>query len=102
MNEDLKIAIEVPVGVLVEEDAPLEIVEFGSELQCQIIGIEDLIIDRLNACKNWNSQIDCEMAELLVFRYIKELDWVYLENRAKRPANDVFEQLQGFKRKAEV
>jgi len=102
VNEDLKIAIEVPVGVLLEEDAPLEIVEFGSELQCQIIGIEDLIIDRLNACKHWNSQIDCEMAELLVFRYIKELDWVYLENRAKRPANDVFEQLQGFKRKAEV
>ena len=29
-----------------------------------------LIIDRLNACKHWKSEIDCEMAELLVNRYV--------------------------------
>jgi len=102
VSEDLKIAIEVPVGVLAEEDSPLEIVELGPELQCQIIGIEDLIIDRLNACKHWKSETDCEMAELLVVRYLKELDWDYLEERAKRPENDVLKEMQELKRKAEA
>lgn len=102
VSEDLKIAIEVPVGVLAEEDSPLEIVELGPELQCQIIGIEDLIIDRLNACKHWKSETDCEMAELLVVRYLKELDWDYLEKRAKRPENDVLKEMQELKRKAEA
>ena len=100
VNEDLKIAIEVPVGVLAEEDSPLEIVELGPELQCKIIGIEDLIIDRLNACKHWKSEIDCEMAELLVMKYGKELDWDYLEKRSKKPENDLIQELDELKTKA--
>ncbi len=102
VNEDLKIAIEVPVGVLVGEDAPIEIVELGPELQCKIIGVEDLIIDRLNACKHWKSEIDCEMAELLVMRYLKELDWVYLEKRARKPENDISTEMKELKRRAET
>jgi hypothetical protein len=102
VNEDLKIAIEVPVGVLVGEDAPIEIVELGPELQCKIIGIEDLIIDRLNACKHWKSEIDCEMTELLVLRYQKELDWTYLEKRAENPENDVITELMELKRKVDI
>ena len=102
VNEDLKMAIEVPVGVLVEEDAPLEIVELGPELQCKIIGIEDLIIDRLNACKHWKSEIDCEMAELLIMRYFKELDWDYLEEKARKPENDLVQELDELKEKSEA
>ena len=100
VNEDLKIAIEVPVGVLAGEDIPLEIVEFGPELQCHIIGIEDLIIDRLNACKHWKSEIDCEMTELLVVRYCRELDWDYLEKKAEKPENDLIQELDELKTKA--
>jgi len=102
VNEALKLAIEVPVGVLTGEDAPLEIVELGPELQCQIIGIEDLIIDRLNACKHWKSEIDCEMAELLIMRYLKELDWDYLEKKAKKPENDLIQELDELKTKAKI
>ena len=102
VNEDLKIAIEVPVGVLAEEDSPLEIVELGPELQCQIIGIEDMIIDRMNACKHWKSEIDCEMSELLVMRYLKELDWDYLEKKAKKPENDLIQELIELKTKSET
>jgi hypothetical protein len=100
VNENLKIAVEVPVGVLAEEDASLEIVELGPGLQCQIIGVEDLIIDRLNACKHWNSQIDCEMAELLVVKYEQELDWPYLEKKAKKPVNDILKELLELRQKA--
>jgi hypothetical protein len=101
VNEDLNIAIEVPVGVLVGEEAPIEIVELGPDLQCKIIGIEDLIIDRLNACKHWKSETDCEMAELLVTRYLKELNWAYLEKRAEKPENDTSIELKQLRKRAE-
>ena len=76
-----------------DEDAPVEIVEFEEGLQCRIIGLEDLIIDRLNACKYWKSEIDCEMVELLLKRYTKELDWLYLEKKAAKPENNTLSEL---------
>jgi len=99
INEDLNIAIEVPASILIGEDSPLEIVEFGNGLQCRIIGIEDLIIDRLNACKYWKSEIDCEMVEMLIIKY-KEIDWTYLEKKAVIPENNVLPELMELKRKA--
>ena len=99
VNEDLKMAIEVPASILVGEDSPIEIVDFGEGLQCRIIGIEDLIIDRLNACKYWKSEVDCELVELLIKKYIKELDWAYLEKKAVIPGNDVLSELLELKGK---
>jgi hypothetical protein len=101
VNEELKMAIEVPASVLIGEDSPVEIVELAENLQCKIIGIEDLIIDRLNACKYWKSEIDCEMVELLIERYTKELDWSYLEKKAVTPENDVLSELLELRKKVE-
>jgi len=100
VHEGLKMAIEAPASKLAEEEAPVEIVEVGKGLQCTILGIEDLIIDRLNACKHWKSAIDCEMAELLVNRYYNDLDWPYLEKKASRPENDILLELQEIKKRA--
>lgn len=101
VNEGLKIAIEVPAGVLVGEESPAEIVELGEDLRCRIIGIEDLVIDRLNACKYWKSEIDCEMVELLLARYLKEMNWPYLEKKAAIPENNTLSELAELRRKAE-
>ncbi len=101
VNEKLKMAIEIPASVLIGEDSPVEIVELEGGLKCKIIGIEDLIIDRLNACKYWKSEIDCEMAELLIRRYTKELDWQYLEKKAVIPENNILSELLELKKKAE-
>ncbi len=100
-NEELKIAIEVPASVLAGEDSPVENVEIEDNLYCRIIGIEDLIIDRLNACKYWKSEIDGEMVELLLKRYAKELDWGYLEKKAAMPENNTKAELLELKKKAE-
>ncbi len=100
VNEGLKMAIEVPASILIGEDSPVETVELGEGLQCRIIGIEDLIIDRLNACKYWKSEIDCEIVELLIRRYIKELDWLYLKKKAVIPENNILSELLELKRKA--
>ncbi len=101
ISEELKIAIEAPASILVGEDSPLEIVEFTEELRCKIIGIEDLIIDRLNACKYWNSVIECEMVELLINKYKNDLDWSYLERKASMPENDSLRKLKEMKKRAE-
>jgi hypothetical protein len=97
VNEELKMAIEAPASSLEGEESPVEIVELGDGLRCRIIGIEDLLIDRLNACKHWKSEIDCEMVELLIKRYFDELDWYYLEKKASMPENDIFSVLMEFK-----
>lgn len=102
VNEKLKLAVEAPASVLAGEDAPVEVVELGQDLICRIIGIEDLIIDRLNACKYWKSEIDCEMTELLIKRYAKELDWEYLEKKAAKPENNTVSELLEFRGKADV
>ncbi len=101
INEDLKMAVEVPVSVLIGEDSSLEIVELGEGLKCRIIGIEDLIIDRLNACKYWKSEIDCEMAELLIRRYLEDIDWPYLEKKASIPENNTLSELFEIRRRIE-
>lgn len=101
INEDLKIVVEVPASVLVDEESPIEIAELGEGLQCRIIGIEDLLIDRLNACKYWKSETDCEMVELLLKRYNKELDWGYFEKKAARPENNTMSELLELKKRIE-
>jgi len=100
VNEDLDLAVEAPAGVLTGEDSPVEVVELEPGLECRIIGLEDLIIDRLNACKHWKSRVDCEMAELLISKYREDLEWSYLKRRAKRPENDVFLELEELRKKA--
>ncbi len=99
VNEDLMLVIEVPASALPCKDSPVETIEFDEGLKCKIIGIEDLIIDRLNACKYWKSEIDCEMVELLLIRYKKEVDWEYLKRQAKKPDNNNLKELLEIKRR---
>jgi len=100
VHEGLDLAVEAPASELTGEDAPRESVEIEGGLRCMrcvVIGLEDLILDRMNACRHRKSEVDCEMAELLVVRYREELDWVYLEKRAALQENDTLEELRRLK-----
>lgn len=97
VHDHLGMALEVPASFLIGEDAPVEVVEFDGGLTCNIIGVEDLIIDRFNACKHWKSQSDCEMVELLIRRYFHELDWHYLEKKSSLPENNILYELKELK-----
>ena len=99
VHQGLDIAVEAPAQGLAGEEAQRETVELDAGLSCVVIGLEDLIIDRLNACKHWKSEVDCEMTELLVARYGKEIDWAYLEKRAALPENDTLAELRALKSK---
>jgi len=100
VHEGLKMAIEAPASSLPGEDSPVELVELGEDLQCSVIGIEDLVVDRLNAFKHWKSEIDGEMVELLIRRYGAEMDWSYLEEKTKLPENDTLPEILELKKKA--
>jgi hypothetical protein len=41
------------------------------------------------------------MVELLLKRYTKELDWLYLEKKAAKPENNTLSELLELKRKIE-
>lgn len=97
VHRGLDIAVEAPASGLPGEEAPRETVELEGGLSCIVIGLEDLIIDRMNACKHWRSEVDCEMTELLITRYGKELDWDYLEKRAALPENGTLAELRSLK-----
>jgi hypothetical protein len=70
----------------------------GPGLQCTILGIEDLLIDRLNAWKHGHSETDGELVELLVRRYGDDLDWDYLEEKALLPENDTLAKVRELKK----
>jgi hypothetical protein len=99
VQNELDIAVEAPAGNLVGEEAPVETVELEGGLRCIILGVEDLVIDRLNACKHWKSEIDCEMAEILIARYGGDMNWAYLERKAALPENDTSAEIQAVKNK---
>jgi hypothetical protein len=99
VHEGLKMAIETPASSLLGQDSPVEVVELGEGLECSIIGIEDLVVDRLNAFKHWKSEIDGEMVELLIRRYRNDMDWSYLEKKAKLPENDTLAEILELKKK---
>lgn len=74
------IGIEI-VGESAEGRRVHEVLHEGKLIR--VLGIEDLIVDRLNACKHWKSQYDCEQAQVLVGVYSDKLDREYLNKRMK-------------------
>ena len=65
----------------------------------RVIGFEDIILDRLRACKHWTSARDCEQAESLLTLYCDGLDWEYLHRGAA--AGATADMLLDLRRRAE-
>ncbi|NPA33118.1 MAG: hypothetical protein GXO04_05780 [Aquificae bacterium] len=84
LSEELGVFVDIPDDKLAgsyEKVRTIKIPELGAEIK--VIGIEDLIVDRLNACIFWKSQSDCEIARYLFEKYKDEIDIKYLIKRVK-------------------
>lgn len=81
-SEEFDIAVEVPASTL---DGDYErILKANIEgLKVYFIGIEDLIIDRLNAYVFWKSEEDGLWAENLMRIHKSKVDWKYLRKRCQ-------------------
>jgi hypothetical protein len=81
-HADLDIFLEMPMPPLDGDlDRVLEL-DFDG-LPLYVIAIEDIVIDRVCAFKNWKSKQDGRWARRLMHDQSDRIDWAYLVQRAK-------------------
>lgn len=83
INEDLEMIVEFPDTTLAGSLDKIEVFEVD-EFKVHVIGKEDLIVDRLNACVFLKSKDDCRWVKELLLLYYDKIDWKYLEDRCKK------------------
>jgi hypothetical protein len=83
-SDDLRIFLEIPSSALAGDETKVKVIDLGDGNSVRVIGIEDIILDRLAACRFWKFREDCEIAFDLLARYREELDRNYLEETARR------------------
>lgn len=93
---DLDLVIEIPDSTLVGSEEKISEVSIKDE-RLYVIGIEDLILDRLRAGVAWNSNSDMELAKYLLNAYIDDgFDIDYLKATASdsKAENNVIKNLE--------
>ncbi|MBE3573268.1 MAG: hypothetical protein IMW95_10005 [Moorella humiferrea] len=91
-HEELDLALEIPDEYLAGSLDKLTTVEING-LEVYIIGVEDLIIDRLAAAKFWKSPADARWAAKLLALHREEIDMEYLRQTAgKEQVDDVLKE----------
>ena len=81
--EDNNIAIEVHSGPLAGSWDKVNEVQIEG-MKAYIIGIEDIIIDRLNRYKYWNVKKDKEWIMAMIYVNFEEIDKDYIFNKAEK------------------
>ena len=82
VREDLDLLFEAPAPAsLPGETAPRTEVEIDG-LKVVVLGVEDLLMDRLRGSVHWGSEEDRRWARRLALLYADRLDWDYLRKRA--------------------
>lgn len=97
-HEELDLAIEIPGDYLAGSTEKLTVLEIEG-MECYIIGVEDLIVDRLAAAKFWGVEADLQWAAKILALNIDDVDAEYLGKAAQKAGvNDflkkVWEQCQ--------
>lgn len=82
INEQIGLSVEIPDSRLAGDKDKVTVIRIEG-LKVYVIGIEDLIIDRINAFVHWKSLTDCDQARFMIGYYRNRLDFGYLEKRAK-------------------
>jgi hypothetical protein len=82
IREDLDLLFEAPAPAgLPGETAPRTELDVEG-LRVVVIGIEDLLLDRLRAAVHWRSDEDRRWSRRLALLYADRIDWDYLRDRA--------------------
>lgn len=83
-HEELMVSIEIPNDMLEDADYDKIIeLQIDDHLKVYVIGIEDIILDRLRACVHWKSTSDCEWGRRMLFLHFERLDLDYMRKTAK-------------------
>lgn len=87
IREDIDALIEAPTSDLAGEDAPLVELEI-EDMCCYIIGLEDLIIDRLNGYVHWHWEDDGRWVKRLLSLHGQEINKAYLFRKAREQSTE--------------
>lgn len=94
-NPELMVAIEILGNILEGADSNRVtkiLLENGRHLF--VIGIEDIILDRLRACVHWQSSSDCEWGLRMLKVHIESLDIDYIKKMAEADHESSLEKLK--------
>lgn len=80
-DDVLGIVVEAPGSQLSADERSRVVAVRARGLTVPMLGIEDLIIDRLNACVHWSREESCDVARALLLGSA-DIDWEYLRRRA--------------------
>lgn len=84
-HKELLVSVEIPDDILKDADDDRVIkLELEDGLYVYVIGIEDIILDRLRACVHWKSTSDCEWGKRLFLMHFDRLDVTYLKTTSKK------------------
>ena len=98
LNEGLRIAVQIVARYPSRTEKVRSIEVDGVILK--VVGVEDLIVDRLVAAKFWrsNSKLDTEQAAVLLYNFKKSIDLEYLRERvSEERVEDFFQDIQRFR-----
>ncbi|MTI80431.1 MAG: UbiD family decarboxylase [Firmicutes bacterium] len=82
-NEELELSVEILDDTLAGSMERIITVNIDEDMVVYVIGIEDLIIDRLNAYKWWKSLSDGEWATAAMAIHYEDIDFEYMESRSQ-------------------
>jgi len=82
-SDSLRIFLEIVSSSFTGDETRVKGMDLGRGISVRVIGIEDLILDRLASCEFWKFKADCEIAIDLLARYRTEIDMDYLTVKAK-------------------
>ncbi|TDO92119.1 hypothetical protein DFR79_10721 [Halanaerobium saccharolyticum] len=93
--DQLDFALEVPGSDLAGDYEKINEIEIEG-LKAYIIGIEDIIIDRLNRYKFWKEYADQEWIIGMIYLNYEDIDWDYLYQKSE--SEKTLEELKEFKK----
>jgi len=82
-QQRLELLLEIPDEALAGDPARVTEIELRG-LTARVIGVEDLVADRLRAAAHWASAEDRYWASNLLASKGKSLDWEYLRRQARQ------------------
>lgn len=101
-NEDLRIYVEVPGSVLDGSEDRVQKVFVNDRYKLSVIGIDDILIDRLRALVSVNEYIQEKWIFRLMQKHFDTIDIAYIKSKLTDAEEDKFEEfLDLFKRENE-
>ena len=83
VREDLNLYIETPGDIRTIGMEKVTRIETDAGYT-YIIGLEDIILDRISAAIHWGSESDKEQAIRIASIYFEKIDWPYVRAKAKK------------------